>query len=105
MSKLRIKKGDQVVVIAGAWKSEEPKEVLQVLPEADRVLVQDVNKRFKHEKRSQQNPQGGRIEKEFPIHLSNVQLYSPKAKKGVRSHMEMIDGKRIRVGHVRIALR
>jgi len=96
--KMHVKKGDQVVVIAGADKSDTPHEVLSCDSEGGRVFVKEVNMRWKHLKRSQQNPQGGRVRKEFPIHASNVLLYSEKAKKGVRVHFETIDGKKVRVG-------
>ena len=96
--KLHIKKGDNVAVIAGAYKSREPHEVLRVELSEERVVVKDVNMRWKHQRRSQQNPQGGRVQKEFPIDASNVLIYSEKAGKGVRTRIEVKDGKRIRVG-------
>ncbi len=98
MASSHVKKGDKVVVIAGADKSKEAREVLQVNVAAGRVLVQGTNVRWKHLKRSQQNPQGGRIQKEFPISESNVLLFSEKAGKGVRTRIEVIDGKRVRIG-------
>jgi len=98
MRHLHVKKGDKVVVVTGAWKGDEPREVLKVDIEAGRVVVAGVNIRFKHEKRSPQNPDGGRIEKEFPIDASNVRLWSEKAGKGVRTRNERVDGKRVRVG-------
>ena len=97
-NKLHVRKGDKVAVISGAWKSDEPREVLDVDVEGGRVTVADVNMRYKHEKKSPQNPQGGRIHKEFPIDASNVLMWSDKAGKGVRTHIERVDGKAIRVG-------
>ena len=94
----RIKAGDKVVVIAGVDKSSEPHEVIKVLPDVDRVIVKDVNMRWKHEKPSQASPKGGRINREFPIHLSNVLLFSEKAGKGVRIRVEEKKGKKVRVG-------
>ncbi|MBI83633.1 MAG: 50S ribosomal protein L24 [Planctomycetaceae bacterium] len=98
MSRLRVKKGDKVVIIAGADCSNTPREVLQVLREEERVIVKDVNMRWKHLKQAQQSADGGRVRKEFPIDISNVQLYSEKAGKGVRVRVERIDGKRVRIG-------
>ncbi len=98
MAGLHVKKGDKVVVILGADKSKEVREVLQVDVAAGRVLVQGANIRWKHLKRSQQNPQGGRIQKEFPIEASNVLLYSEKAGKGVRTRTEVVNGSRVRIG-------
>ena len=96
--KLHVKKGDKVVIITGAYKSSEPHEVLRVDRSEGRVVVKDVNMRWKHQRRSQQSPQGGRVQKEFPIDASNVLIYSDKAGKGVRTRIEVKDGKRIRVG-------
>lgn len=98
MRKTQIKKGDKVVVISGADKSNEPREVMEVLDLEDRVVVEGVNMRWKHERASQQNPKGGRSQREFPIHISNVQLFSEKAGKGVRTRIEVRDGKKVRVG-------
>lgn len=95
---LHVKKGDKVVVISGAWKSSEPREVLQVDIPNGRVIVEGVNLRWKHERRSQQNPEGGRVQREFPIDASNVLVFSDKAGKGVRTRRELVDGKRVRVG-------
>ena len=97
MAVSRIKVGDSVVVISGADKSGDPKNVIQVI-EDQRVIVEGVNMRWKHEKPSQQSPKGGRTRREFPIDISNVLLYSEKAGKGVRVRIEEKDGKRVRVG-------
>ena len=72
MSK-RIKKGDEVVVIAGVHKSKKGK-VLQVIRDKNRVIVEGVNMIKKHERKSQDNPQGSIIEREASIHYSNVAL-------------------------------
>ncbi len=96
--KSHIKKGDKVVVITGAYKSAEPHEVLRVDRDSRRLIVKDVNVRWKHQRRSQQNPQGGRVQKEFPIDASNVLIYSEAASKGVRLRIQIVDGKRVRVG-------
>jgi large subunit ribosomal protein L24 len=84
----RIRKGDKVVVRTGADKSSEPREVLHVYPETGKILVKGVNMRWHHERRSQQNPKGGRLHKESPIDISNVLLFSEKAGKGVRIRIE-----------------
>jgi large subunit ribosomal protein L24 len=96
--KLHVKKGDKVVITTGAYRSQEPHEILKVDAENARVVVQGVNLRWKHQKRSQQNPKGGRIQTEHPIAASNVQLYSEKLKKGTRTKIQVVDGKRVRVG-------
>ncbi len=93
----KIQVGDSVVVISGADKSNEPRNVVQVI-EDEQVIVENVNMRWKHEKPSQHSPKGGRTRREFPIDISNVLLYSEKAGKGVRVRIEEKDGKKVRVG-------
>ncbi|CAL2085726.1 50S ribosomal protein L24 [Tenacibaculum sp. 190524A02b] len=73
MKKFKIKSGDTVKVIAGDHKGSEGK-VLKILKDKDRVLVEGVNKVKKHTKPSATNPQGGIVEKEAPLHISNVAL-------------------------------
>lgn len=96
--RLHVRKGDKVVVISGAYKSDEPREVLKVHAEVGKVLVQGVNLRWKHQRRSAQNPKGGRIQVEFPIDAAKVMLFSPKLERGTRTRIETVDGKRVRVG-------
>jgi large subunit ribosomal protein L24 len=93
-----VKKGDKVVVTSGQYKSNEVREVLKVEAESGRVLVQGVNLRWKHHKRSQQNPKGGRVQIEQPIDSSKVLLFSEKLGKGTRTKVQIVDGKKIRVG-------
>lgn len=95
---LHVKKGDKVVVTTGQYKSNEPREVLRVDSQTGRVIVQGVNLRWKHQRRSQQNPKGGRVQLEMPIAVSNVLLFSEKLGKGTRTKIEMVDGKKCRVG-------
>lgn len=78
-----VKKGDTVEIIAGVNKGATGK-VMRVIPGKDRVLVEGVNLAHKHVRPSQQNPQGGRIRVERPIHISNVQPVSTKTNKGAR---------------------
>jgi large subunit ribosomal protein L24 len=68
-----IKAGDEVVVIAGNHRGDRGK-VMQVIPSANRVIVEGVNKRKHHEKKTQEQPEGAIVERENPIHLSNVML-------------------------------
>lgn len=71
--------------------------VLDVLTSRQRVIVEGVNMIFRHVKKSQQNPQGGRIEREAPIHVSNVALYDEKAGRGTRTRIGMEDGRKARI--------
>ena len=98
MSAAKIKKGDKVVVITGAYKSVQPHEVVRIDADAGRIVVSEVNMRWKHQKPSQQNPKGGRIQMEHPIDVSNVLLFSEKLGKGTRTKTEVVDGKKVRVG-------
>jgi large subunit ribosomal protein L24 len=96
--KFSIKKGDQVVVIAGNDKNRTtPRQVLAVYPQDGRILVEGVNIVTKHLKPNAKNPQGGIVKEEATIHISNVQLWDAKAKAPVRIRRERKDGKAIRI--------
>ncbi len=88
--KLHVKKGDDVKVIAGNDKGKEGR-VLAVFPKKDRVLVEGINMRVHHDKPSQQNPQGGRIEREAPIHISNVMVIDPNTGEPTRIGRKRIE--------------
>lgn len=83
----RIRKDDLVQVIAGEHKGATGK-VLRMTND-NRVLIEGVNMVVRHVRRSQQHPQGGRIHKEAPIHMSNVQPVDPKTGKGCRVRFEI----------------
>ena len=74
MTKLKIKSGDTVKVIAGDHKGSEGKVLKSVLREKNKAIVEGVNMVKKHTKPSAQSPQGGIVEKEAPIHISNLSL-------------------------------
>lgn len=93
---MRVKKGDTVVVIAGKDKGKKG-AVLKVFPKANRVLVEGVNVITKHQKPNAMNPQGGIVNKEAAIHVSNVMPVDPETGKGTRVRFEMKDGKKVRV--------
>ena len=80
---MRVKKDDTVVVIAGKDKGKKGK-VVAVLPKQDKVVVEGVNIMTKHQKPTAVNPQGGIINKEAPIHVSNVAFYDSKSKSAVK---------------------
>jgi large subunit ribosomal protein L24 len=82
---MHIKKDDLVVVITG--DDAEPgraRRVLRVFPETGKVLIEGVNRVYKHLKPSQRTQQGGRLSKEMPVNVSNVMIYCPSCKRGVR---------------------
>ncbi len=84
----RIKKDDRVIVISGDHKGAVGK-VLRVLREKQRVLVEGVNMVYRHVRRDRRNPQGGRLQKEAPIHVSNVQPVEPQTERGARVRFEV----------------
>ena len=92
----KIKKGDKVVVIAGAQK-DTVGTVTRVLPEFNRVIVEGVSRVKRHQKPTPRNPEGGIIEKDRPIHISNVQLVDPTTGKGTRTKSGVQDGKKVRI--------
>jgi len=94
MSKLKIKKGDKVVVIAGKDKGKTG-EVLRVLPKDSRVLVQGVNMVKRHT-RPAMGQTGGIVEKEAMLHVSNVAHIDPKSDKPTRIGFKMLDGRKVR---------
>lgn len=91
-----IKSGDQVMVITGADKGKTGR-VLRILSGRNRVVVEGINRVWKHVRPSQRHPQGGRIQKDAPIHLSNVMPLDPTTGKGVRVKFEARDGRKHRV--------
>ena len=95
--KRHIKKGDIVEVIAGSEKGKRGK-VLRVLKGQNRVIVEKINMVKRHTKPSQNNQQGGIIEREGKIHLSNVMPVDPKSSQPSRvSRKRLEDGTRVRV--------
>ncbi len=94
--KLKIKKGDKVLVISGKDKGKKG-DVVKVIPKEMRLVVSGINVAKKHVKPSQANPQGGILSKELPIHYSNVQLLDPKTDMGTKVGYKLLaDGKKVR---------
>jgi len=94
--KLHIKKGDTVVVIAGNYKTKEGK-VLEVIRATEKAIVEGVNMVKKHTKPNATHPQGGIVEKEAPIHISNLMVKDPKTGKPTRIGRKLNDkGKLVR---------
>ncbi|QIK69799.1 50S ribosomal protein L24 [Erysipelothrix sp. HDW6C] len=93
---MKIKRGDKVQVITGSYKGTIG-DVIEVKPKLDKVKVEGVALAKKHMKPSQINPDGGIIEQEAWIHVSNVMLYDPKAKAPTRVGYKDEKGKKVRV--------
>ena len=95
--KTRLKKDDEVIVIAGSQKGKRGK-ILHIDQNKQLVFVQGVKKIKKFQRPSQENPKGGILEIEAGINLSNVMFYDSKAKKGVRLGSKMQEkGKKVRI--------
>ncbi len=97
MAIAHVRKGDTVIVVAGKERGKKGK-VLRVIPEKGRVVVERINMVKKHQKPTQKIRQGGIIEREGAIHLSNVMLVDPGSNKPTRVGMKALsDGKKVRV--------
>ncbi|HWT96452.1 MAG TPA: 50S ribosomal protein L24 [Terriglobales bacterium] len=94
-TKLKVKKGDKVVVITGRDKGKQG-EILEVRREENRVLVRGVNMVKRHQRQTQ-TAEGGIISKEAPIHVSNVAHIDPKTQKPTRIGFKMDGDKKVRV--------
>jgi large subunit ribosomal protein L24 len=93
---MHVKKGDKVMVISGKDKGKQG-VVLASYPKKDRVLVEGINVVKKHSKPSQANPQGGILNQEAPIHVSNVMPLDPKSGEPTRVGYKVVDDKKVRV--------
>ena len=96
MASAKIKKGDTVVVRSGKDKGRTG-TVTQVMPKAEKVVVQGVNIAARHRKPTQGNPQGGIDRREAPLHISKVGLADPKTGKATRVRFETKGDKKVRV--------
>ncbi len=96
-NKIHVKKGDNVIVISGKDKGKKGR-VIHAYPKESRVLVEGINLVKRHTRPSQANPQGGIINKEAPIHSSNVMLIDPKTGEPSRIGFKVLtNGEKVRV--------
>ena len=95
MTKLKVKKGDKVVVLTGKDKGKTG-EIKKVMPQDNKVVVQGVNVQTKHRKPSQTGP-GGLDKIEMPIHVSNVAIVDPKTSKASRVGYKTVGDRKVRV--------
>ena len=91
-----IRSGDTVMVISGAEKGRTGR-VLKVLTHRDRIVVEGINRVWKHVRPSQRHPQGGRIQKDAPMHISNVLPIDPATGKATRVKFETREGVKHRI--------
>jgi large subunit ribosomal protein L24 len=97
MAIARVRKGDTVIVVAGKERGKRGR-VLRVIPEKGRVVVERINMVKKHQRPTQRIRQGGIIEREGAIHLSNVMLVDPTSGKPSRTGVRVLgDGKKVRI--------
>ena len=94
--KIKLKKGDEVIVLAGKDKGKTGK-ITSIKPKVNKAIVAGINKAKKHQK-PDKNQAGGIVEKEMPIHISNLAYYDNSLKKGVRLGFKFTDkNKKIRI--------
>ena len=97
MRKRKIRKDDEVIVLTGRDKGKRG-AVLRIITKTDRVLVEGVNVTKRHVKPTQAEPQGGIVEREAPIHISNVALIDPESDRPTRvGYKTLEDGRKVRV--------
>ncbi len=96
-NKIHVKKGDNVIVISGKDKGKKGR-IIYTYPKEGRVLVEGINFIKRHTRPSQDNPQGGIINKEAPIHSSNVMLIDPKTGKPTKIGSKVLkSGEKVRI--------
>ena len=93
---MKIRKGDRVVVLSGKDRGKEG-EVSFVSPKDGRVIVDGVNISKKHQRPTRETMQGGIIDKEMPMHISNLAFYDVNLKKGIRIGYKLDNEKKIRI--------
>ena len=93
--KIKLKKGDEVIILAGKDRGKTGK-ILKVLPKKMKAIVSEINKVKKNKKPDNDQP-GGIVEKEMPLHISNISLYDPELKKGVKIGYKFEKNKKVRI--------
>ena len=95
VEKFKLKKGDEVIVLTGKDKGKTGK-ILKMLPKQMKAIVSKINRVKKNQKPDNNQP-GGIIDKEMPIHISNLSFYDPELKKGVKIGYKLDKNKRTRI--------
>ena len=94
-NKIKLKKGDEVVVLTGKDKGKKGK-IIRMIPKQMKAIVADINKVKKNQKPDNNQP-GGIIDKEMPMHISNLSFYDPSLKKAVKIGYKLESNKKIRI--------
>ena len=95
MNKIKLKKGDEVIVLTGKDKGKTGK-IVKMIPKGMKVIVSEINKVKKNQKPDNNQP-GGIVDKEMPIHISNLSFYDPKLKKGTKIGYKLDNNKKARI--------
>ena len=93
--KIKLKKGDDVIVLAGKDKGKTGK-IVKIFPKLMKAIVSEINRVKKNQKPDNNQP-GGIIDKDMPIHISNLSFYDPELKKGVKIGFKLDNNKKIRI--------
>ena len=93
--KFKLKKGDEVIVLTGKDKGKTGK-IVKMIPKKNKVIVTDINKVKKNQKPDNNQP-GGIIDKEMPVHISNLSFYDSESKKPVKIGYKIDNNKKIRI--------
>ena len=96
--KIKLKKGDEVIVLAGKDKGKTGK-ILKMLPKQMKAIVSEINKVKKNQKPDNNQP-GGIIDKEMPIHISNLSFYDSQNKKGIKIGYKINNNKKTRINRM-----
>ena len=94
-NKFKLKKGDEVIVLTGKDKGKTGK-IVKMIPKHMKAIVSEINKVKKNQKPDNNQP-GGIIDKEMPIHISNLSFYDPQLKKGIRIGYKIDKSKKVRI--------
>ena len=95
VEKFKLKKGDEVIVLTGKDKGKTGK-IVKMLPKEMKAIVSEINRVKKNQKPDNNQP-GGIIDKDMPLHISNLSFYDPELKKGVKIGYKIINDKKIRI--------
>ena len=95
MNKIKLKKGDEVIVLTGKDKGKTGK-IVKMIPKGRKVIVSEINKVKKNQKPDNNQP-GGIVEKEMPLHISNIAFYDQELKKPIKVGYKILKDKKIRI--------
>ena len=97
-TKLKLKKGDEVIVLTGKDKGKKGK-IIKIIPKTNKAIVSDINKVKKHNKPDNNQP-GGITEKEMPIHISNLSFFDSVSNKGIKIGLKISNNKKVRINRL-----